>query len=132
MTPWRAIRVASLLCVVTACKPTWAIDLEDGSTATAPAFSLSRSGSTDPARIAAFRVDACAARGSPPIDTHWLTVAPGASQPISRIDYGVPPAGWRSAQGPHPLTQGCYRAAIAGAPPLEFDVLADGRVTARR
>ena len=132
MTPWRAIRAASLLVVMTACKPTWAIDLEDGSTATAPVFSLSRAGSTEPARIAAFRVDACAARGSPPIDTHWLTVAPAAPHPVTRIVYGAPPPDWRSAQGPHPLTPGCYRAAVAGAPPLEFDVFTDGRVTARR
>jgi hypothetical protein len=130
VTRWRAIRVGSLF-LVAACGPKWAITLEDGSTATAPAFSLSRSGSTEPARIAAFRVDACAARGSPPIDTHWLTVAPAAQTPVTRIAYGAPPPGWRSAQGPHPLTPGCYRAAVSDAPPLEFDVLADGRVTAR-
>ena len=74
------------------------------------------------------------ARGSPPIDTEWLTVAPVAPAlaPVARIVYGTPPAGWRSAQGPHPLTPGCYRAAVADAPPLEFDVFSDGRVTARR
>ena len=126
------LTVAASLCVAGACKPTWSIALRDGRAAAAPEFSLSRRGEIEPARIAAFRVDACMARGSPPIDTHWLTLAPGAPQPIARIDYGAPPAGWRSAQGPHPLTPGCYRAAIADAPPLEFDVHADGRVTARR
>jgi hypothetical protein len=124
--------IAALLVGASACSPAWSIELVDGSTATATGFSLSRRGSAEPARIAAFRVDACTARGTPPIDTEWLTVAPGEPQPVSRIDYGAPPSGWRSAQGPHPLTPGCYRAAIADAPPLEFDVLADGRVTARR
>jgi hypothetical protein len=131
VTPWRAIRVASLVIIAASCRPRWAITLDDGSTATAPSFSLSRAATTEPARIAAFRVDACTARGSPPIDTHWLTVAPAAPDSISRIVYGTPPTGWRSAQGPHPLTPGCYRAAVADAPPLEFDVLPDGRVTAR-
>ena len=121
----------ALLVLATACRPTWAISLEEGATATAPVFSLARAGTAEPARIAVFRVDGCAARGTPPIDTHWLTVAPGAAQPIARIIYGAPPEGWRSATGPHPLLPGCYRAAVAGAPPLEFDVLTDGRVTAR-
>jgi hypothetical protein len=128
----RALRVAALLFAVTACRPTWSIALEEGSTGAAPAFALTRDGATEPARIAAFRVDGCAARGSPPLDTQWLTLAPGAAEPVARIVYATPPAGWRSAQGPHPLTPGCYRAAIANAAPLEFDVLTDGRVTARR
>jgi hypothetical protein len=128
----RALATTLMLGATSACKPSWTIGLQEGSSATAPEFSLVQAGTSKPARIAAFRVDACAARGSPPIDTHWLTVAPGARQSVERIVYGVPPAGWRTAQGPHALTPGCYRAAVGNAPPLEFDVLTDGRVTARR
>ena len=132
MTRWQAMLFAFLLVAVAACTAPATITLDEGSAANAPSFSLSQPGRADPPSITAFRVDACEARGSPPIDTHWLTVAPDQAQPIARIVYGTPPEGWRSPQGPHPLTPGCFRAAIAGAPPLEFDVLADGRVTARR
>ena len=97
-------------------------------------FSLTRKGTNEPARVSVFRVDACASRGSPPIDTQWMAVAPDAKglPPVARIVYGVAPQHWRSAQGPHPLVPGCYRAAVSNAPPLEFEVHADGRVTARR
>ena len=132
MTPRRLLSVAALACVTAACGPTWEIQLEETAVGSAPTFTLSRRGSADAARISAFRVDACDARGSPPIDTNWLTVAPSPRQPVTRITYGVSPEGWRTAQGPHPLLPGCYRAAIASAPPLEFDVLADGRITARQ
>ena len=121
-----------MLATPVACKPTWEITLDGASTATQPRFVLTRAGSTDPARITAFRVDACAARGSPPINTNWLTVAPSEPPPVAHIAYGEPPPGWGSAQGPHALTPGCYRAAVADAPPLEFDITPDGRVTARR
>ena len=131
--PRRVVAIAVILLSATAaCGPTWEIRLEDTATGSPPTFVLSHRGSAEPARVAAFRVDACDARGSPPIDTHWLTVAPGAPQPVTRVIYGISPTGWRTAQGPHPLLPGCYRAAVAGAPPLEFDVLVDGRVTARQ
>ncbi len=128
----RCLGIAWLVCASSACGPTWEIELEQTAAGTPPVFALSRRGSDEPARIAAFRIDACDARGSPPIDTHWLTVAPRMPQPVARITYGSPPEGWRSAQGPHPLLPGCYRAAVAAAPPLEFDVLTDGRITARQ
>jgi hypothetical protein len=132
VTARRFVGVAVVTVTSVACGPTWEIQLEQTAVGTPPSFVLSRRGSEEPARIAAFRVDACEARGSPPIDTHWLTVAPRAPQPVARISYGSPPEGWRSAQGPHPLLPGCYRAAVAAAPPLEFDVLTDGRITARQ
>jgi hypothetical protein len=131
VTHWRATLIAFLLAAAAGCTAPAAITLDDGSTASAPSFSLSRPGHGEAPSVAAFRVDACEARGSPPIDTHWLTVAPNEGRAVARIVYGTPPDGWRSAQGPHPLTPGCFRAAIAGAPPREIDVLADGRETAR-
>lgn len=132
MTHRRLVRIAALACATSACGPTWEIQLEDTAVGAPPTFALSRKGTDEAARIAAFRVDACDARGSPPIDTQWLTVAPTAPTPVARIAYGTPPDGWRTAQGPHPLLPGCYRAAVAAAPPLEFDVLTDGRITARQ
>lgn len=125
---------AVLLCALAACKPTWTIALEETPAGSPPVFSLSRKGTIEPANVSVFRVDACASRGTPPIDTHWLTMAPDAKglPPVGRIVYGVPPQHWRSAQGPHPLIPGCYRAALTNAPPLEFDILPDGRATARR
>ena len=124
----------ALLVATAACKPTWSIALDDSPAGTPPAFLLTRKGSNEPAHVSVFRVDACASRGSPPIDTHWLTIAPDAKglPPVGRIVYGVAPQHWRTAQGPHPLIPGCYRAAVSNGAPLEFDVLADGRATARR
>ena len=92
-------------------------------------FEVSSNGA--PARIAAFRVDRCNARGSPAPESHWLTLAPDTAETISRITYGSPPPGWRSVQGPQPMAIGCYRAALSNAPPLEFDVLPDGQIRAR-
>ena len=132
MTPRQALGIAALACAVSACGPTWEIQLAETAVGAPPTFALSRKGTDEAARIAAFRVDACDARGSPPIDTQWLTVAAGEPQPVTRITYGVSPNGWRTAQGPHPLLPGCYRAAVAAGPPLEFDVLTDGRITARQ
>ena len=122
----------ALLLFACACGPSWEIGLQEGSTAEQLSFSLSRAGRPQPAVVAIFRVDACTARGNPPIDTHWMVAAPDTAEAVRRIDYGVPPSGWRSAAGPHPLAPGCYRAAVSGAPPLEFDVMSDGSVTARR
>ena len=122
----------ALVLAFVACSAPPSIRLDSTASHTTPVFVLAPQGTSDDARISAFRVDACNARGSPPIDTHWLTVAPNEPQTVARITYGIPPSGWRSAQGPHPLTPGCYRAAIAGAPPLEFDIGIDGRATARR
>lgn len=121
-----------VLLSISGCRPSWEIGLQDGGTASDLSFSLSRAGRPQPAVIAAFRVDACTSRGNPPIDTHWLTTAPDTAEAVRRIDYGVPPAGWRSVAGPHPLTPGCYRAAVSAAPPLEFDVMSDGSIRARR
>ena len=134
MTPRQVVRAVALLSVMAACKPTWNIALDETAAGAPPAFLLTRRGSNEPAQVSVFRVDACAARGSPPIDTQWMTVAPDAKglPPVARIVYGIPPQHWRSAQGPHPLQPGCYRAAVTNAPPLEFDVLPDGRTTARR
>ena len=134
MTPRLVVSAVALLVAAAACKPTWSIALEDTAAGAPPAFSLTRKGSNEPANVSVFRVDACASRGSPPIDTQWMAVAPDAKglPPVSRIVYGVPPQHWRSAQGPHPLLPGCYRAAVSNAAPLEFEVLPDGRTTARR
>ena len=118
--------------LLAACSAPASISLDSAASDSTPVFLLTRQGTSEPVPITAFRIDACNARGSPPIDTHWLAIAPGAPEPVARIVYGMPPAGWRSAQGPHPLGPGCYRAAIAGAPPLEFDVSTGGRATARR
>ena len=85
-----------------------------------------------PASVSAFRVDRCNARGSPAPESHWLTLAPDRAESLAHISYGNPPPGWRSVQGPQPMAPGCYRAAIANAPPLEFDVLPDGQVKARQ
>jgi hypothetical protein len=124
--------VIALVPLLAACSAPASISLDSTASDSTPVFLLARRGTSEPVAIAAFRVDACNARGTPPIDTHWLTVAPGEPRAVARIAYGLPPEGWRSAQGPHPLTLGCYRAAIADAPPLEFDVSAGGRATARR
>ena len=128
------LAAGAIIIAIGACKPTWNIALEETAAGAPPVFLLSRKGSIEPAHVSVFRVDACASRGSPPIDTHWLTIAPDAKglPPVARIVYGVPPQHWRTAQGPHPLKPGCYRAAVTNAPPLEFDVLPDGRMTARR
>ena len=128
------LAAVALIVAIAACKPTWDIALEQTAPGAPPVFLLTRRGSNEPAYVSVFRVDACDARGTPPIDTQWMTVAPDAKglPPVSRIVYGVPPQHWRSAQGPHPLLPGCYRAAVNNAPPLEFDLLPDGRTTARR
>ena len=119
------------MAVVTAgCRDAGGIALADGSSIARLDFTLSAG--TGAARIAAFRVDRCNARGSPAPESHWLTLAPDRAESLARITYGTPPPGWRSVQGPQPVVPGCYRAAIANAPPLEFDVLPDGEVKVRR
>jgi hypothetical protein len=117
--------------VAASCEPP-SITIEPASTATAATFVIHAGPTARPMMIAAFRVDRCDAKGAPAPESRWLTMAPDTAEPISRITYGTPPAGWRSVQGPHPLAPGCYRAAVSNAPPLEFDVSPDGHVTARR
>ena len=121
-----------MVTVATACDPPSTISIDPASTLSTPLFTLSGGMETSPAPITAFRIDACAARGSPAPESHWLAMAPDTAEVILHITYGVPPSGWRSVQGPQPMVPGCYRAAVASAPPLEFDVLPDGNVKARR
>ena len=123
------IAAAGLL-IGAACGESSRIALEDGSTTAGLVFTVSDG--DDPTRIAAFRIDRCNARGSPAPESHWLTLAPDTAEAIARITYADPPVGWRSVQGPQPLVPGCYRAAVANAPPLEFDIMADGQAKARR
>jgi len=122
----------AMVTVATACDPPSTISIDPASTRSTPVFTLSGGMETSPAAITAFRIDACAARGSPAPESHWLAMAPDTAEVILYITYGVPPSGWRSVQGPQPMVTGCYRAAVASAPPLEFDVLPDGNVKARR
>jgi len=130
MTLLARVTVVSMALLSASCGDALTIALEAGSTMTDLRFEVSSNGT--PARIAAFRVDRCDARGSPAPESHWLTLAPDTAETISRITYGSPPPGWRSVQGPQPMAVGCYRAAVANAPPLEFDVLPDGQAKARR
>ena len=129
---WRAGRIAmvSIVLLSASCGDVASLSLDGASSMRDLRFDLTSDGA--PARITAFRVDRCDARGSPAPESHWLTLAADTAERISRITYGTPPPGWRSVQGPQPMLPGCYRAAVANAPPLEFDVLADGRVKARR
>jgi hypothetical protein len=117
--------------VAISCEPP-SIMIEPTSTASSATFVIHGGSTTRPMVVRAFRVDGCGARGSPAPESMWLTMAPDTAEAISRFTYGMPPAGWRSVQGPHPLVPGCYRAAVANAPPLEFDVSPDGNVKARR
>ena len=134
MWGWRGATCTALgIAMLSAsCSAPPSIALDSASAPGSPAFVVTLRGSDRPARISAFRVDACAARGGPTPESHWLTLAPDTAESPGRIRYGSPPPGWRSVQGPQPLVPGCYRAAVAGAPPLEFDVLADGMTKARR
>lgn len=118
--------------VAGACEPGATIAIDPANRGASVTFTITRGERGRPASIAAFRVDGCAARGSPAPESHWLTLAPDTAESIARITYGQPPAGWRSTQGPQLLVPGCYRAAVASAPPLEFDLLANGDVKARR
>ncbi len=129
-----ATLVATLVLTISAasCDRATTIAIDSTSSEGAIAFTLSRGSTSRPAAIAAFRVDRCNARGAPAPESHWLTLAPDSAEQVSRITYGAPPAGWRSTQGPQPLVPGCYRAAVASAPPLEFDLLPDGQVKTRR
>lgn len=130
MTPVARATVVSIALLSASCADVPTIALDAGSTMTNLRFEVSGNGA--PARIAAFRVDRCNARGSPAPESHWLTLAADTAESITRITYGSPPPGWRSVQGPQPMVAGCYRAAVANAPPLEFEVLPDGNVKARR
>jgi hypothetical protein len=123
------IAVIGLVLLSGSCRDSARIRIEPGSTPLALTFSLVDG--DEPARIAAFRLDRCDARGSPAPESHWLALAPDTAELISRISYGNNPPGWRSVQGPQPIVAGCYRAAIARAAPLEFDVLRNGQVKAR-
>ena len=129
MTSLARVAVVSVA-LLAGCRNAASLSLEAGSTMASLRFVLSDDGA--PAAITAFRVDRCNARGSPTPESHWLTLAPDTAETIARIAYGTPPPGWRSVQGPQPMVAGCYRAAIANAPPLEFEVLPDGQVKARR
>ena len=129
MARWTALAIAMLSA---SCNAPPTIALDPSSAVGAPAFTITREGAGEAARITAFRVDACAARGGPTPESHWLTMAPDTAEAVARFAYGAPPPGWRSVQGPQPLVPGCYRAAVAGAPPLEFDVMPDGMAKARR
>ena len=126
------VGLVAIAMLVASCDPATRIAIDPESRAPDVSFVLSSGATSRPATVAAFRVDRCEARGSPTPESHWLTLAPSGAEPISRITYGVPPTGWRSTQGPQPMAPGCYRAAVASAPPLEFDVLADGDVKTRR
>lgn len=115
------------------CAPTPTIGLDSASATAGGVFTFALPGRAEAPTIAAFRVDACAPTGGAPFEAVWLTRSPtDEGQPIDRIAYGIPPAGWRSVQGPHPLVPGCYRAAISRAAPFEFDVRPDGRIIERR
>ena len=118
-----------IVLVATSCGETTRIAIEPGSNSINLAFSLASGEGA--ARISAFRVDRCDARGSPAPESHWLALAPDTAEAIVRISYGNNPPGWRSVQGPQPIVAGCYRAAVANAAPLEFDVLRSGQVKAR-
>ena len=119
---------AALLTAALACSEARAIRVAPGSTASRLTFEID----TEAVRgaTAAFRVDACSAAGVPP-QAHWLARGDGTWGSVGRIEYGAPPAGWHSVQGPRPLAPGCYRAAIARATPLEIDIHEDGSVSAR-
>ena len=130
MRPLGRVIVVSIALLSASCGDASTIELDAESTMTDLRFVVSANGR--PARIAAFRVDRCDARGSPAPESHWLTLAPDTAETISRITYGSPPPGWRSVQGPQPMAPGCYRAALANAAPLEFDVRAEGQIRARR
>ena len=126
----RQLAVAGMAMLAGSCGDTPSISLAAGSSGSNLAFSLA--GAAGASRVSAFRVDRCDARGSPAPESHWLTMAPDTAERVARITYASPPPGWRSVQGPQPMVPGCYRAAVANAPPLEFDVLPDGDVKARR
>ena len=130
----RIPRVApfTLAMLAASCAPATTIAIDSVGSAGTVIFVVSRGAPSRPAAISAFRVDGCKARGSPAPESHWLTLAPDSAELVARITYGIPPAGWRSVQGPQPLVPGCYRAAVASAPPLEFDLRPDGDVKMRR
>lgn len=124
------VTVVSIVLLSASCGDGANLSIDSTSTMSDLRFDLTTDAA--PSRIAAFRIDRCDARGSPTPESHWLTLAADTAEPVSRITYGSPPPGWRSVQGPQPLRPGCYRAAVANAPPLEFDVMPDGQVKARR
>ncbi|MGH7616668.1 MAG: hypothetical protein ACREPM_05515 [Gemmatimonadaceae bacterium] len=61
----------------------------------------------------------------------WTLVGNGTRTLPDRIAYGQVIPGFASTAGPVPIGTGCYRIIISEAPPLSFDVRANGVVQAR-
>lgn len=127
----RAALLAAL--ILMGCPEKSAVWIVDGSTATRLEFGIGRTRDdprgfeTDGIRV--FRCDGPSAGEGAVWAASVDTVGPG---PVKRVVYGDPLPGWRSVQGPSPITPGCYRAAISGTGRTEFEVKPDGSVVEKK
>ena len=73
--------------------------------------------------------DASGAGAAADSGASWVLYAVERAQGVSRIRYGEPPAGFRSAVGPVPLVPGCYSVQVSGTGAAGFSVAPNGVVT---
>lgn len=120
----------ALLLLSTSCQQLTAIWVEPGSTAFRLVFGVAeRRGGSRQVFVTSLRVERCFSSAVGP-ETYWDT-SRADSRAVTdprRVVYGIPPAGWASLRGPHPLTPGCYRATIEGTGMVEFQVQPDAGI----
>jgi hypothetical protein len=112
------------------CPRKTSIWVEPGSTLRRLEFGISsRRGGDRPVDWGGLRVYACSGTDYGPTGAAW---AVGPFRQIQRwpvrVQYGVPPEGFQTVQGPEPLRPGCYRALVAGTGLTQFIVREDSSV----
>jgi hypothetical protein len=101
------------------------VRVEPGTTPLKPVFVLTDTTGRGPAgTIYGLSVVACGNEA-----VLWQIVATGSNGAPSRVEYGVPPAGYIVNAGPTPLRAGCYNVYITDGRRARFRVDATGRVT---